>query len=104
MALAGLLLNPAAADGQQRLQRQSLPTITKAHDAHNLTTEQAAQGYPVHLRAIVTYYDPYNDPRRPACFVSDSSGGVYVDLRALPSISFKAGDLVTITGISANGG
>jgi signal transduction histidine kinase/ActR/RegA family two-component response regulator len=104
VALAGLLLDPAAADGRQQLQRHPLPTITRAHDAHNLTTEQAAQSYPVHLRAIVTYYDPYNDPRRPACFVSDSSGGVYVDLRALPSISFKAGDLVTITGISATGG
>jgi signal transduction histidine kinase/ActR/RegA family two-component response regulator len=104
VALAGLLLDPAAADGWQQLHRQSLPTITKAHDAHNLTIEHAAQSYPVHLRAIVTYYDPYNDPRRPACFVSDTSGGVYVDLRALPSISFKAGDLVEITGISATGG
>jgi signal transduction histidine kinase/ActR/RegA family two-component response regulator len=101
----GLLPGPAAVAGQQQpAQRQPLPTITKAHDAHSLTVEQAAQGYPVHLRAIVTYYDPYNDPRRPACFASDSSGGIYVDLRALPAIPFGAGDLVEITGISATGG
>ena len=104
MALGGLLLDPAAGAGRQRLQRRPLPTITRAHDAHNLTSEQAAQGYPVRLRAIVTYYDPYNDPRRPACFAADASGGIYVDLRALPAIPFKAGDLVDITGISAAGG
>ncbi len=103
MAL-GLLLGPAAAAGQQQQSASAPPTITKAHDAHSLTIEQAAQGYPVRLRAIVTYYDPYNDPRRPACFVADSSGGIYVDLSALPAIPFKAGDLVEITGISAAGG
>ncbi len=81
-----------------------LPTLTKAHEAHDLTVEQAAQSYPVHLRAVVTYYDPYNDPQRPACFASDSSGGVYVDLQFLPSIPFKAGDAVDITGRSAQGG
>jgi len=58
----------------------------------------------VHLRVIVTYFDPNNDPRRPACFASDSSGGIYVDLRALAAIPFRAGDLVEITGISATGG
>jgi signal transduction histidine kinase/CheY-like chemotaxis protein len=104
VALGGLLLGPAVAAGQQRLQRHPPPTITRAHDAHNLTSEQAARSYPVHLRAIVTYYDPYNDPRRPACFAADASGGIYVDLRALPAIPFKAGDLVEITGISASGG
>jgi signal transduction histidine kinase/ActR/RegA family two-component response regulator len=104
VALGGLLLGPAAVAGQQLPLRHPLPTITTAHDAHNLTSEQASQGYPVHLHAIVTYYDPYNDPRRPACFAADSSGGIYVDLRALPAIPFRAGDLVEITGISANGG
>jgi PAS domain S-box-containing protein len=56
------------------------------------------------LRAVVTYYDPLNDPKRPACFASDSSGGVYVDLRFLPAVGFQAGDLVEITGRSAPGG
>jgi signal transduction histidine kinase/ActR/RegA family two-component response regulator len=104
VALGGLLLGPAATAGQQLAQRPPLPTLTKAHDAHHLTSEQAAQGYPVHLHTIVTYYDPYHDPRRPACFAADSSGGIYVDLRALPVIPFRAGDLVEITGISASGG
>jgi signal transduction histidine kinase/CheY-like chemotaxis protein len=72
--------------------------------AHSLTIEQAALGYPVHLHVIVTYYDPYNDPRRPACFASDASGGIYIDLRALPAIPWNTGDLIEITGITAPGG
>jgi signal transduction histidine kinase/ActR/RegA family two-component response regulator len=100
-----LVLGLAVAAGQQQpALRRPLPTITTAHGAHSLTIDQAAVGYPVHLRAIVAYYDPYNDPRRPACFASDASGGIYVDLRGLPSIAFRAGDLVEITGISAAGG
>jgi signal transduction histidine kinase len=98
-------LGPAHSAGRQhRAERQPLSSLTTAHDAHSLTIEQAAHSYPVHLHAVVTYYDPYNDPLHPACFASDSSGGIYVDLRALPTVPFKEGDLVEITGISATGG
>jgi hypothetical protein len=58
----------------------------------------------VHLRAVVTYYDPYIDPRHPTVWVSDSSGGIYVELSSVPAVPFKAGDLVEITGVSAAGG
>jgi signal transduction histidine kinase len=58
----------------------------------------------VHLHVVVTYYDPFNDPLHPACFASDSTGGIYVELRALPAVPFKAGDLVEITGTSGTGG
>jgi hypothetical protein len=89
---------------QQHSERNSLPTLTKAHDAHSLTSEQAARSYPVHLRTVVTYYDPYIDPHYPTVWVSDSSGGIYVVLSAVPAVPFKAGDLVEITGTSAAGG
>jgi signal transduction histidine kinase/DNA-binding response OmpR family regulator len=101
----GLLLG--AADSvcqQQQSERNSLPTLSKAHDAHSLTSEQAARSYPVHLRTVVTYYDPYIDPRHPVIWVSDSSGGIYVELPPVPAVLFKAGDLVEITGVSAAGG
>jgi hypothetical protein len=88
---------------QLRSERQALPTLTKAHDAHSLTSEQAARSYPVHLRGVVTYYDPYIDPRYPTVWVSDSSGGIYVALSSVPAVPFKAGDLVEITGTSAAG-
>ena len=65
---------------RQRAERQPLPTLTKAHDAHSLTIEQAVRNYPVHLRTVVTYYDRFADPRRPAFFVCDSSDCIYVCL------------------------
>jgi signal transduction histidine kinase/CheY-like chemotaxis protein len=104
----GLLLGPADSVGQQqRAERQPSPTLTKTHDVHSLTIAQAARNYPVHLRAVVTYYDPFADPRRPAFFVSDSSGCIYVALWSMsmpmPAVPFKAGDLVEITGVSAAG-
>jgi signal transduction histidine kinase len=89
---------------QRQSERQALPTLTKANDAHSLTSDQAARSYPVHLRGVVTYYDPYIDPRNPTVWVSDSSGGIYVVLSAVPANPFKAGDLVEITGTSAAGG
>ena len=58
---------------QQQPGQKALPTLTKAHDAHSLTSEQAAQNYPVQLRAVVTYYDPYIDLQHPTVWVSDSS-------------------------------
>jgi len=89
---------------QRQSERQALPTLTKAHDAHSLTSDQAARSYPVHLRGVVTYYDPYIDLRYPAVWVSDSSGGIYVVLSSVPAVPLKAGDLVEITGTSAAGG
>jgi signal transduction histidine kinase/CheY-like chemotaxis protein len=89
---------------QEQPERKALPTLTTARDAHSLTSEQAARSYPVHLRTVVTYYDPYIDPRHPAVWASDRSGGVYVALSSVPAVPFKAGDLVEITGVSAAGG
>lgn len=98
------LLGAAVSAGQDaQPERQSLPVLTTAHQAHSLTIEEAARNYPVRLSAVVTYYDPYVDPRRPAFFVSDATGGVFVALSQLPVIAFQAGDLVEITGVSAAG-
>jgi signal transduction histidine kinase len=103
--LLGLFADGADSFCQQRQsERRALPTLTKAHDAHSLTSEQAARSYPVHLRTVVTYYDPYIDPRHPTVWVSDSSGGIYVELSSVPAVPFQAGDLIEITGVSAAGG
>ncbi|MGA2595506.1 MAG: response regulator [Bryobacteraceae bacterium] len=93
-----LLLSAAGLAGQNQL-----AVLTTAHQAHSLTIKQAARNYPVRLSAVVTYYDPYIDPRRPAFFVSDATGGIFVALSSIPAIPFKAGDLVEIAGVSAAG-
>jgi signal transduction histidine kinase/ActR/RegA family two-component response regulator len=51
---------------------------------------------------VVTYYDPYLDPRRAALFVLDRSGAIYVALPRTP-MRLREGALVEVSGISAPG-
>jgi diguanylate cyclase (GGDEF)-like protein len=77
--------------------------ITAARIAHDLTEQQAALSIPVHLRAVVTYYDPYIDPRRGAIFVHDASGGVFIAIPARSTLPVKAGSVVDVRGVTAPG-
>jgi len=103
VALGLSLGSPHSITQQEPAQPQPLPTLTTAHDAHNLTLVQAVRHYPVHLRTVVTYYDSYSHPQRPTFFVSDSSGSIFVALSPVPAVPFQAGDLVEIEGVSAPG-
>ncbi len=80
-----------------------LPTLTTAHQAHSLNLTEAARRYPVHLRATVTYFDSYIDPRRPAFFVHDATGGIFIATGKQLTAQIHTGDLVDITGVSAAG-
>jgi signal transduction histidine kinase len=72
-----------------------LPLLTKASDVRQLTPDDARQGYPVHLRGVITYYDPSSD-----LFVEDSSAGIWVELGgAQPSL--KYGELIDLEGVSS---
>ena len=51
-----------------------LPVLTHADQVRQLSPEQAAMGYPVHIRGVVT-----DDVPAPDFFVQDSSAGVYVE-------------------------
>jgi hypothetical protein len=84
-------------------QPAGLPTLTTTRAAHQLALKEAARAYPVQLLAVVTLYDPYIDSRRPALFVSDATGAVFVALARWPAIPLKAGDLVEVTGVSGAG-
>ncbi|MFY9727249.1 MAG: response regulator [Bryobacteraceae bacterium] len=68
-----------------------------------MTAEEGARGYPVDLRAVVTYYDPYIDPRRGALFVLDQTGGVFVAVPAQPVLPIRAGTLIEIKGVTGSG-
>ena len=80
-----------------------LPTLTSARAAHSLSTAEAARGYPVRLKVVVTYYDRFIDPRRANLFVADSSGAIFVELSNVPDFDLRAGDVLTISGVSASG-
>ena len=77
--------------------------IALARAVHNMPAEQAVHGYSVHVRAVITYYHPYLDPRRGVVFVCDGSGCVFVSVPVRPMLSIQPGDLVEITGITSPG-
>jgi len=103
--LAGILALVASnARGAQSANPEiSLPTLTNAHAAHSLTTQEAARKYPVHLRAVVTYYDPYIDPRHGALFVCDFSGCIFAAIPSKPILPIHAGTVIDIEGVSGPG-
>jgi signal transduction histidine kinase/DNA-binding response OmpR family regulator len=83
--------------------QNSLRTLTTAREAHSLTAEEAARGYPVHLRAIVTYYDSENDPAHGAFFVCDPTGCIAVVVPPRPILPLRPGTLVDFKGVSDPG-
>jgi diguanylate cyclase (GGDEF)-like protein len=97
--LASILLRTAAAETPAR----ALRTLTTAHEAHDISLEEAARGFPVRIRGVVTYYDPYIDPRHAALFVHDSTGSIFIGLPSRPILPLKAGTLVEVTGVSGTG-
>jgi signal transduction histidine kinase/ActR/RegA family two-component response regulator len=56
----------------------------------------------VRVRAVVTYYDPYLDPRHGALFVQDASGAIFVAVPG-PILSLRAGTIVDLEGVSGPG-
>lgn len=82
----------------------TLPVLTTCRAAHHLTVAEANRHYPVHLRAVVTYYEVAKDQPQPLLFVFDKSGSVYVSLAVVPSIPLVPGEFVDVTGVSSGGG
>lgn len=78
-------------------------SLVHARAVHSLPPDQATSKYPVHLRAVLTYYDPYIDPRRGAIFVCDRSGCVFVSIPHRPILALHSGDMVEITGVTGPG-
>ncbi len=105
IVLAGVLAVVASiARGAQSTDPElPLPTLTNAHAAHSLTTEEATRKYPVHLRAVVTYYDPYIYPSNSALFVCDFTGCVFVAIPSKPILPIHAGTVLDIAGVSGPG-
>ncbi len=94
-----LVDSPATAQLAQKPE-QSLRTLTTAREAHDISLEKAARGYPVRIRGVVTYYDPNIDSRHAALLVHDSTGSIFIGLPPRPILNLHAGTLVEVTGIS----
>lgn len=74
-----------------------------AHDVHSMAPAEAAHAHPVELRAVLTFYDPYIDPRRGVVFVCDQSGCVFVSVPRSAILPMTAGDLLEISGVTGPG-
>lgn len=92
--LGGLLPGVLYAQSQDR----SLPLLTRADQVRRLTAEQAAVGYPVRVRGVVT-----DDVPAPDLFVQDSSAGVYVEGSRAEAFTHHLGDLIEVEGMTGPG-
>jgi len=97
VALSGLVLS-------QVIQSQQLPTLTTARQAHSLSNLEAQRGYPVHLKGVVTYFDPDYGTGYAAIFVHDSTGSIFVKPRSDSIMPVPAGTIVDVQGVSGPGG
>src|ERR1017187_5550009 len=97
-AVATLLvsaLSAAAAYGQPAKAGTALPVLTQVSQIRQLTRQQAARGYPVRIRAAVTYSDPAHGD----LFVQDSTAGIWGNVpHSAPPLA--AGQLVEMEGVT----
>ena len=99
-----LLVEPVATAESAKRSAGELRTITTALEAHNLSSDEAKRGYPVHLRGVVTYFDTDTGSGFGALFVHDSSGSIFVKTAGGSIKSLPAGTMVDVRGVSDPGG
>ncbi len=75
-----------------------LPTLTHADQVRRLTADQAALGYPVRIRGVIT-----DDVPAPDFFVQDSTAGVFVEGSHAPLFPHLLGNLVEVEGVTGPG-
>jgi two-component system, cell cycle sensor histidine kinase and response regulator CckA len=75
-----------------------LPLLQQLKEVRALSPEQAGLGYPVRVRAVVTYYDPLWKN----LFVQDATAGLYVNPLE-PAVDFQPGQIVNLTGFTGPG-
>lgn len=88
----------ASATAQAQTPSNPLPTLTHASDVRKLTPEQAAGGYPVRIRGVITM-----DVPAPDFFVQDATAGIYVEGNREAAARRHVGDLVEIEGVTGPG-
>ncbi len=85
-------------------QTADLPTLTTVRQVRQLTPEEAARGYPVKLRGVITY----RSEGQPFRFLQDATGGTYFsgadpDAGVKPEDRLEPGSTVEIEGVTEPG-
>jgi signal transduction histidine kinase len=75
-----------------------LSTLTHAEEVRRLTPEEAAKGYPVRIRGVITMGAP-----APDFFVQDKTAGIYAEGSASPRYPHVLGEVVEIEGVTGPG-
>ena len=110
LVLVGLFLNSTAARSQQSNDPSApLPILNRVEQIRQLPVEEAARGYPVHIRGVVTYYDAepgttqgqenYTAASSAAMFVQDSTGGIAINAPVRRPHPI-AGQLIDLEGVT----
>ncbi len=83
----------------------ALRTLTTINAVHTLSYAEAALAYPVHLKAVITYYDPFIDGarKRPLMMATDRTASIYVGLTGRTAVPLKPGLLIEVNGVSNPG-
>jgi signal transduction histidine kinase/DNA-binding response OmpR family regulator len=76
-----------------------LPVLTRVVDVHTLPEAEARRGYPVHLDAVVTFYNPVGRN----LVVQDDTDAIYVWVGIAATQDLRAGQRVLIDGLSGPG-
>ncbi len=87
----------------------ALPLLTQISQIRQLTPEQAAHGYPVRVRAVVTYYSPtgpnfigrdtFMTATTPDLFIQDATAGIWVNVPK-DGPALEAGQLIDLEGVT----
>ena len=90
--VAALLVQPLS----RAAETPALPTLTSVRQVAELSPAEAARGYPVRLRGVITFHEPtwYLN------FIQDATGGIYVR-NFDPAV--RPGTEVEVEGFSAKG-
>jgi signal transduction histidine kinase len=75
-----------------------LPTLVHAGQIRRLSPEQAALGYPVRVRGVITM-----DAPAPDFFIQDTTAGIYVEGSVSPNYPHLLGQLVEVEGVTGPG-
>lgn len=100
--VVGSILTLAAfsvgARAQLRSTPKRLPTLIHADQIRRLSPEQAALGYPVLVRGVITMDAPVPD-----FFVQDATAGIYVEGSVSPKYPHVLSQLVEVEGVTGPG-
>src|SRR4030095_15847820 len=88
--LSVLEVSVRSAETQKAPINPQVPILTNVAQVHGMSLAEAKRGYPVRLRALITYYEPKWD----TLFIQDETGGTYVFPNDQPRPPYQAGQLI----------